>query len=182
MSTDYKIIGTEILFDHSWAKIVVETIEHQGMQRPYFYVASPVEAVATVGLTSENEIILTQQYRHPVREVIYDLPAGRLEVGESPIDGARREFEEETGLEIKVGQYLFTHEFLQPPLHAIELFFEVSRIRGKLSRGFDPEMNAGEQIITAVSFLSFEDMKNIESDSLHYILRNLDNSYLFFKN
>ena len=97
MTTEYKVINTEILFDHSWAKIVVETIEHQGIQRPYFYVASPVEAVATVGLTSTNEIILTQQYRHPVRMVIYDLPAGRLEVGESPVDGARREFEEETG-------------------------------------------------------------------------------------
>jgi ADP-ribose pyrophosphatase len=97
MSTDYKVISTKTLFDHSWAKIVVDTIEHQGTKRPYFYVASPVEAVATVGLNSEDEIILTQQYRHPVREVIYDLPAGRLEVGESPLDGARREFEEETG-------------------------------------------------------------------------------------
>ena len=97
MSTDYKVIGTKILFDHSWAKIVVDMIEYQGTQRPYFYVASPVEAVATVGLNTEGEIILTQQYRHPVGDVIYDLPAGRLEVGESPLDGARREFEEETG-------------------------------------------------------------------------------------
>lgn len=97
MSDDYKVIGTEILFDHTWAKIVIDTIEYQGNQRPYFYVASPVEAVATVGLTPEDEIILTQQYRHPVGAVIYDLPAGRLEMGESPRDGARREFEEETG-------------------------------------------------------------------------------------
>jgi ADP-ribose pyrophosphatase len=97
MSTNYKVIDTEILFDHQWAKIVVDTIEFQGTRRPYFYVASPVEAVATIGLTSADEIILTRQYRHPVREVIYDLPAGRLELGESPIDGARREFEEETG-------------------------------------------------------------------------------------
>jgi ADP-ribose pyrophosphatase len=29
--------------------------------------------------------------------VIYDLPAGRLEPGEDPCEGARREFEEETG-------------------------------------------------------------------------------------
>ena len=67
MSTEYKVINTDVLLDHAWVKIVVETIEHQGVQRPYFYLASPVEAVATVGLTSANELILTQQYRHPVR-------------------------------------------------------------------------------------------------------------------
>lgn len=97
MSEQYKVINTKVLFDHAWAKIVLDTVEHQGSKRPYFYVASPVEAVATIGLTTKGDIILTQQYRHPVGEVIYDLPAGRLEVGESPIDGARREFEEETG-------------------------------------------------------------------------------------
>ena len=50
-----------------------------------------------VGLTSDGRIVLTRQYRHPVREVIYDLPGGRVEPGEQPIEAARREFEEETG-------------------------------------------------------------------------------------
>jgi ADP-ribose pyrophosphatase len=48
-------------------------------------------------LTSAGEIVLTRQYRHPVGRVIYDLPAGSLNPGESPLEGARREFEEETG-------------------------------------------------------------------------------------
>ncbi len=96
MST-YEIIASKTLFDHPGVKIVVDTLEHEGKQRRYFYLASPVNAVATIGLTSDGLLILTRQYRHPVRQVIYDLPAGRLNPGESPIDGARREFEEETG-------------------------------------------------------------------------------------
>jgi ADP-ribose pyrophosphatase len=79
------------------AKIVIDTLEYGGMRRQYFYLASPVEAVATVGVTAEGNLILTRQYRHPVGQVIYDLPAGRLNPGENPLDGARREFEEETG-------------------------------------------------------------------------------------
>ena len=94
---EYKVIESKILFEHPAARIVVDTLEHDGKKRPYFYLASPVEAVATVGLTHQGEIILTRQYRHPVGKIIYDLPAGRLNPGESPIDGARREFEEETG-------------------------------------------------------------------------------------
>ena len=94
---DYQVIASKVIFDHPWARIVVDTLEYQGEQRSYFYLESPVEAVATVGITEAGEIILTRQYRHPVGQVIYDLPAGRLEPGEDPLEGARREFEEETG-------------------------------------------------------------------------------------
>ncbi|NJD60179.1 MAG: hypothetical protein C3F13_09705 [Anaerolineales bacterium] len=94
---DIKIIHSQTLFDNPYATIKLDTLEYDGQEHPYFYVTSPVEAVATVSLTAEGCIILTRQYRHPVGKVIYDLPAGHLEPGEIPIDGARREFEEETG-------------------------------------------------------------------------------------
>jgi ADP-ribose pyrophosphatase len=93
----YKLVSSKILFDHPWVQILHDVLEHQGKQINYFYLASPVEAVATVSLTADWKIILTQQYRHPVSQVIFDLPAGRLNPGEDPLSGARREFEEETG-------------------------------------------------------------------------------------
>jgi len=106
---EVKLINSKILFDNPYARVIVDTLEYGGEQRPYFYLTSPVEAVATVSLTDEHCIILTRQYRHPVGKVIYDLPAGHLEPGESPLDGARREFEEETGFYpqhiIKLGYY-----------------------------------------------------------------------------
>lgn len=95
--SDYHIVETKILFDHPLVRIVRDTIEHEGKRRPYFCLESPVEAVATVAVDSRGQLILTRQYRHPVRRVIYDLPAGRLQPGEEPLAGARREFEEETG-------------------------------------------------------------------------------------
>ncbi len=94
---EYKLIRSQVLFDNPYARVILDTLEYGGVERPYFYLTSPVDAVATVSLTEEGCIILTRQYRHPVGRVIYDLPAGHLEVGEDPINGARREFEEETG-------------------------------------------------------------------------------------
>jgi ADP-ribose pyrophosphatase len=94
---DFKVISSKILFDNPYASVILDTLEYQGVQRQYFYLTSPVDAVATVSLTAEDCIILTHQYRHPIGKVIYDLPAGHLEPGEEPIHGARREFEEETG-------------------------------------------------------------------------------------
>lgn len=95
--SEYKFISRQILFDDPRAKAIVDTLEYEGQQLNYFYMASPIEAVATVGITAAGEILLTRQYRHPVRQVIYDLPAGRLHPGEEAIAGAQREFEEETG-------------------------------------------------------------------------------------
>ena len=126
-------------------------------------------------LVEDGKILLVKHRSIGKGGKLWAPPGGGLQFGESAEGCLQREFEEETGLKIKVEQYLFTHEFLQPPLHAIELFFKVSRISGKLSRGFDPEMDPNEQIITAVSFLSFDQIKNLEPESLHYVLRILDN-------
>ncbi len=94
---NFKLVSSQVLFDNPYAKVILDTLEYEGVQRPYFYLTSPVEAVATVSLTDNGCIILTRQYRHPVGKVIYDLPAGHLEPGENALQGARREFEEETG-------------------------------------------------------------------------------------
>lgn len=91
------VLESKVLFDHPAARILVDTLEVHGKRRPYFYLVSPVEAAATVGLTAKGELILTRQYRHPVQQTIYDLPAGSLKPGEDPLVGARREFEEESG-------------------------------------------------------------------------------------
>jgi len=95
--SSYPVIASKVLFDHPWVRIVQDTLEIQGHPTRYIYLASPVEAVASVGLTAQREILLTYQYRHPLGRAIYDLPAGRLNPGEDILEGARREFEEETG-------------------------------------------------------------------------------------
>ncbi|MEN8171254.1 MAG: NUDIX hydrolase [Chloroflexota bacterium] len=94
---DYKTIASKIIFEHPFFRFMADRVQHKDHKKDYFYLVSPVEAVATLGLTAENNILLVEQYRHPVNEVIFDLPAGSLNSSEAPIDGARREFEEETG-------------------------------------------------------------------------------------
>lgn len=90
-------IATTTLFEHPLVRIVKDTVELDGARRHYYCLESPVDAVATVAVDSQNRILLTRQYRHGLRAVIFDLPSGRLEPGEDPASGARREFEEETG-------------------------------------------------------------------------------------
>ena len=54
-------------------------------------------STAVIPLLDDNTIVLTLQYRHPIREYILEIPAGTMEPGESPLNCAKRELEEETG-------------------------------------------------------------------------------------
>lgn len=126
-------------------------------------------------LIEEGRILLIKHRSIGKNGMLWAPPGGGMQYGESAEKTVKREFEEETGLKINVDRYLFTHEFLNPPLHAIELFFEVSRLGGDLNRGYDPEMHKDEQIIVQVAFLDMDKIKEIDHDSLHYVLRIVKN-------
>lgn len=49
----------------------------------------------------DPRIIMEQQYRHAAGQYLVELPAGKLEAGEDPLEGAKRELKEETGYEAK---------------------------------------------------------------------------------
>ncbi len=53
-------------------------------------------AVAVVAVNEDNQVILVHQYRKPADRVMTEIPAGKLEIGEDPREGALRELEEET--------------------------------------------------------------------------------------
>jgi ADP-ribose pyrophosphatase len=65
-------------------KVIREVIEHPG-------------SAAIIPFLSDDEIVLLQQYRYPMKETLYEIPAGTLNKGETFIECAGRELEEETG-------------------------------------------------------------------------------------
>jgi len=52
---------------------------------------------AVVAVDEQQRVCLLRQYRHVADDWLWELPAGRLEEGEQPLDTARRELEEEAG-------------------------------------------------------------------------------------
>lgn len=70
------------------------------------YVQHP-GAVAIVAVDDEDRMVLVQQYRHPVRRELWEVPAGLLDVeGEPPLETAKRELWEEADLRADEWEHL----------------------------------------------------------------------------
>lgn len=65
-------------------------------------------AVAVVALTDDGRICLVRQYRTALGRVTVELPAGKLDPGEDPLDCAVRELAEETGVRAERMAFLTT--------------------------------------------------------------------------
>ncbi|HSI89755.1 MAG TPA: NUDIX hydrolase [Adhaeribacter sp.] len=102
-------------------------------------------------------------------------PGGGLIFGETILGCLKREFTEETGLQIDPGRFLFLNEFLRPPLHALELFFETRITSGSLKQGSDPEFPSNAQLIQEVAFKTLSEINAIPYQEKHQILYELVN-------
>jgi 8-oxo-dGTP diphosphatase len=98
-------------------------------------------------------------------------PGGGVEFGQGMEEALFREFNEETGLIIMVERFRFITEFIERPLHAIEVFFDTKVIGGELKTGADPEMDRKKQIIEQAEFKEWKSILAIPNAEKHGIFR-----------
>jgi 8-oxo-dGTP diphosphatase len=129
--------------------------------------------IRVCGILAENNKLLVVEHKNMGTNGFFiSPPGGGLNIGEKIEDCLMREFLEETGLEISIGNFLFANEYLDMPLHAIELFFEVKKIKGELRLGNDPEMEAEKQILNKIYFSSYPEILAKGEGNIHQIFKH----------
>ncbi len=125
-------------------------------------------------LIKADQILLINHRGLNGNETFWSLPGGGVMFGESCRSAVVREFKEETNLDIEVESYLFTNEFIGERIHALEIFFSIKHIEGKLEKGIDPELSLDDQIINDVAWITFERLSTIDNTKKHNILHHIE--------
>lgn len=85
-----------------------EVVEHNG-------------GICVVPLTDKNEVLMVEQYRYPYSEVVLEIPAGKRDGNEEPLEGGKRELKEETGAVAE--NYTFLGELYPTPGYCGEIIY-----------------------------------------------------------
>lgn len=88
------------------AEVIREVVHHNG-------------GVTIVPINEKNEVLMVKQYRYAHHKVLLEIPAGKLEKGETHYECGKRELLEETGCTCK--EYKYLGEILPTPAYVSEV-------------------------------------------------------------
>jgi 8-oxo-dGTP pyrophosphatase MutT (NUDIX family) len=107
---EYRVLASEPVYDGRIISLRLDTVAMPGGGESVREVVHHPGAVGIVALDDQDRVVMLRQYRHPVGEHMWELPAGLRDVdGEPPVETARRELAEEVRLSAARWSLLTTH-------------------------------------------------------------------------
>lgn len=106
-----KTIATKEIYNGRIIQVKLEEVELPNGKTSTREIVKHPGAVAIIAMTAEKKLLLVRQFRKPLEQVIYEIPAGKLEPNEEPLTCVQRELAEETGYKsdsIKLIQSFYT--------------------------------------------------------------------------
>jgi ADP-ribose pyrophosphatase len=132
---NYKVKKSEIIFRGKVFDLQVDEIEYDSGNKGIREVAVHPGGAVVVPLKNDGKIVMVNQFRYPFQKYLLEMPAGKLDKNEEPINCAIRELEEETGYKakniIELGSICTTPGFCSEVLH---IFLATDLIPGNYNR------------------------------------------------
>jgi len=89
-----------LAYENAWIQVHHdEVIRPDGQPGIYGVVHFRNRAVGVVAIDGDDRVALVGQFRYTIERYSWEIPEGGVASGEDPLDGARRELREETGIE-----------------------------------------------------------------------------------
>ena len=95
-----RIVSSRVVYRGPVFFVTTDRIQEPGsivVRRDVVRHSGSIVIMAVDVTRSEPRVLLARQYRHPANDFLWELPAGRIDGGESELEGAKRELIEETG-------------------------------------------------------------------------------------
>lgn len=94
----WTLISTRQIYDNNWIGVREDAVVRPDGERGIYGVVHFKNLAIGVLAVEDDFIYLVGQYRYPLERYSWEIPEGGCPEGEDPLDAARRELEEETGL------------------------------------------------------------------------------------
>jgi len=93
----FPLARSERVYDSYWCGLRRDQVQLRDGALQEYHVFEIHDAVAVVPVLPDGSIVMLWQYRHPLGRTHWEVPAGRVDAGETPAQAAARELLEETG-------------------------------------------------------------------------------------
>lgn len=97
MSSEFQRLDSRVVFDGKIFKVHVDRVKFPNGNTVNLEVVRHPRSVVLIPMPDPQHVILVKQYRYPVDQWLWELPAGSLDPGEEPAAAASRECHEEIG-------------------------------------------------------------------------------------
>ena len=164
---NWKVLNRRLLLRTPWFALHMDRcLTPEGKVVPEYYTWQKRDCVIVFPITKEGKVLLIRQYRHGVRKVCIDYPGGTVEQGQSVLEAAAQELEEEAGYRSHKMSYLGGF-FMDSSYSNQKVHFVIA---------FDCEKGAKEanpQEITEVIIVPFAQIGDFAAEHIECVLCSL---------
>lgn len=89
--------SSHIPFECAWYRIRQDEVVFPDGSVGQYNVVEVANCVFVVPITSDNQLVLIHQYRYPVQQWVWEVPAGAVKAEQTPLQAAQEELREEIG-------------------------------------------------------------------------------------
>ncbi len=119
MHLQEKTISSDTVYEGKIFTVTHDSAELENGENAIRDVILHSGGVCVIPVTEKNEIFMVKQFRYPFKEVTTEIPAGKLEKGESHSECGKRELLEETGCTCT--EYIYLGEIYPTPAYNTEV-------------------------------------------------------------
>lgn len=140
-----KLLSSRLSYEGPLFRVYTDQIRERGVEFPRDVIRHHGSAVILALDTAKSRtnplVVIERQYRHAAGQYLLEVPAGKLEAGETPLAGAKRELLEETGFRArrwrKLLRYYPSPGFLG---EAMQVFVAEGLTAGKAQPEYDEQL------------------------------------------
>ena len=166
MIIEEKTLSSERIYEGAILNLRRDTVTVKEGRTSYREIVEHNGGVIILGVTKDGRIPMIKQYRKAAEQVMFELPAGKLEKGEDPAEAALREFKEETGYTAerirRIASFFPTVGYSEEVLH---IFFAEGLSEGETdfddNESIDIELHDPEELFRQIDAGEMNDGKTM---------------------